>query len=112
MPDDYKQYLKDYQDTTGKLREELPEVMKTFGGLHGATMSDGALDAKTKELIALGMGITGHCEGCIAVHVAAAAKAGATREELMEVIGVAILMNGGPATVYGGEAYKAIEALT
>ncbi|MGM0819020.1 MAG: carboxymuconolactone decarboxylase family protein, partial [Actinomycetota bacterium] len=62
-------------------------------------------------LIALGMGITGHCEGCIAVHVEAAARAGATREELLEVVAVAILMNGGPATVYGGEAYKAIEAL-
>lgn len=111
MPDNYKEYLRDYLDTTDKLREELPEVMGAFGGLHGAAMPAGALDTKTKELIALGMGITGHCEGCIAVHVAAAAKAGATREELMEVVGVAIVMNGGPATVYGGEAYKAIEAL-
>ncbi|MFP4636693.1 MAG: carboxymuconolactone decarboxylase family protein, partial [Nitriliruptoraceae bacterium] len=102
MPDDYQLYLKDYMDTTAKLRAELPEVMGAFGDLHGAAMPDGgALDTKTKELIALGMGITGHCEGCIAVHVSAAAKAGASREELMEVIGVAIVMNGGPATVYG-----------
>jgi AhpD family alkylhydroperoxidase len=108
---DYKEHLKHYRENSRRLREEIPEAMSGFARLHGGAMSAGVLDVRTKELIALGMAITSQCTGCIAAHVDAAFRAGATRAELLEVIGVAMLMGGGPATYYGGEAYEAIVSL-
>jgi AhpD family alkylhydroperoxidase len=87
----------------------IPEVMKGFGDLHRAAMSDGVLDRATKELIALAIGIAARCEGCIALHVADAVRAGATREQVHEAIGVAVLMGGGPASVYATEALAALQ---
>jgi AhpD family alkylhydroperoxidase len=91
------------------LGAEAPAVMGGFGDLHAASTGDGALTARTKELIALAIGIAVHCDGCIAYHVHDAIEAGATREELVETIGVAIMMGGGPSVVYGCEALEAIE---
>ena len=106
-----KDYSKNYNELT-KLMEELgtkiPETMKGFNELHKASISEGVLPSKTKELIALGIAITVRCDGCIAFHVHDALKAGATSEEVMETIGVAILMGGGPAVVYGCEAMEAL----
>ena len=89
------------------LRRQIPEVYKGYAALHAAALAPGALDVKYKELIALGIAITTRCDGCIASHAKGAAKAGATKEEVAEAIGVAILMNGGPGTVYGPRAYDA-----
>jgi AhpD family alkylhydroperoxidase len=108
---DYRAHLKRYRENSRLLREEIPDAMSGFARLHGGAMSAGALDVRTKELIALGIAITSQCTGCIAAHVDAAFRAGATRAELFEVVGVAILMGGGPATYYGGEAYEAIVSL-
>ncbi len=72
-------------------------------------MASGALPAKTKELIALAIAVTRECDGCIASHARAAAKAGATTQEVAETMGVAILMNGGPGTVWGPRALDAFE---
>ena len=83
--------------------------MKAFASLHKASIADGTLNSKTKELISLGIAITVRCEGCISYHVHDALKAGATAEEIVETIGVAILMGGGPAMVYGCEALEALE---
>jgi AhpD family alkylhydroperoxidase len=83
--------------------------MAGFGQLHKQVFPDGALTTKAKELITLAISITGRCEGCIAVHVRAALRAGATRQEIAEAIGVAIYMGGGPAVVYGCEALEAVE---
>lgn len=91
----------------GKLGVEIPEVMQGLGSLHAASFKPGALDLKTKELTALGIAIGVRCAGCITSHVAAAIKAGATKKEVAEVIGVAILMGGGPSLVYGIEAMQA-----
>jgi AhpD family alkylhydroperoxidase len=88
-------------------RHAAPDVMKAFGELHRATMSPGALDTKTKELIALAISVSKVCDGCIASHAKGAAKAGATEAEMAEALGVAVLMNGGPATVYGPRALSA-----
>ena len=71
-------------------------------------MAGGALSAKFKELITLAISITSRCEGCIAVHVRGALRAGATRQEILETIGVAVYMGGGPAMVYGCSAYEAL----
>ncbi|MFM7685521.1 MAG: carboxymuconolactone decarboxylase family protein [Actinomycetota bacterium] len=92
-----------------ELRHEIPAVLKGFAELHHAAMADGALDRKTKELIALAIAISHRCDGCIASHARAAAKAGASRAEVAEAIGVSILMNGGPGTVYGPRALDAYD---
>ncbi len=92
-----------------QLAGEIPETMGAFSRLHEASVADGALSAKMKELIALGIGIAVRCDGCIAYHVHDALKAGATRAEISETIGVAVLMGGGPSMVYGAEAYEAME---
>lgn len=101
--------LHDLAPLVADLRHHVPEVMKAFAGLHSAAMAPGALDTKTKELIALALAIGLQCDGCIAAHAKGAAKQGATEAEVAEVIGVAVLMNGGPATVYGPRALAAFK---
>lgn len=88
-------------------RHAAPEVMKAFAELHSAALKPGVLDTKTKELIALAISVSKQCDGCIASHAKGAAKAGATDAEVAEALGVAVLMNGGPATVYGPRALSA-----
>lgn len=89
------------------LRSMIPEVYKGFGELSRAALGAGALEGKTKELIALVIGVVHGCDGCIASHARGAARAGATKQEAAEAIGVSILMHGGPATIYGARAYAA-----
>jgi AhpD family alkylhydroperoxidase len=93
----------------GKLGREIPQTMNGFVGLHKAAGAGGVLDAKTKELIALAIAVTVRCNGCIAFHVHDALSAGATRKEIMETVGVAILMGGGPSVVYGTEVPEALD---
>ena len=93
----------------GQLKEEMPGPMEGFGKLHQAATADGALPTKTKELVALGIAIAVRCDGCIAYHVHDALKAGAVRKEIVETIGVAVLMGGGPALMYGTEAFEALQ---
>lgn len=95
-----------------ELRAAIPDVYKGFGALHAAAFKAGALDAKTKELVALAIAITTHCDGCIAAHARGAARNGATEAEVAETIGVAISMNGGPGTVYGPRAFAAFREFT
>lgn len=89
------------------LRHAIPDVYKTFAEFHRASFAPGALDVKTKELIALAIAVIERCDGCIASHTEGAARAGATRQEAAEAIGVTFLMGGGPATIYGPRAYAA-----
>lgn len=105
----YPQRYDDLQEMIGKLAESAPGPMAKFSELHRAALAPGALDQKTKELIALAIGIAGHCDGCIAYHVHDGLMAGATEEEIAETIGVAVLMGGGPSVVYGAEAHHALE---
>jgi len=92
-----------------ELRHEIPDTLKAFADLHKAAMAAGALDEATKELLALAIAVTHRCDGCIASHARGAARKGATRAQVAETIGVAILMNGGPATVYGPRALAAYD---
>ena len=94
---------------TRELRRMIPEVFAGFSQLHDAAFVEGALSTKTKELIALALAVSQECDGCIAAHAHAAVNHGATLEEAAEAIGVTILMNGGPATVYGPRAYSAVQ---
>jgi AhpD family alkylhydroperoxidase len=75
----------------------------------GAALCDGALSEKTKELIALALGVAAHCDGCLGFHVKALARLGATRAEVEEALGVAIYMGGGPALMYAADALAAYE---
>ena len=99
--------LKDLGPLHRNLRHAIPEVYRGFGALSGAAFADGALDARTKELIAFAIGVVEGCDGCIASHGQAAARAGATRQEAAEAIGVTFLMHGGPATIHGARAFDA-----
>ena len=96
---DYPAMRKALQQQIPKLAAGQSEVMKGFSGLHRAAVADGALSTKTKELIALAIAVSARCDGCIAFHTHDALKAGATREEVMDALGVAILMGGGPSMV-------------
>ncbi len=85
----------------------IPDVYRGFGEISRAALASGSLDSKVKELMAMAIGVVHGCDGCIASHARGAVRAGASREEAAEAIGVAILMHGGPATVYGARAYDA-----
>ncbi len=91
------------------LRADLPDVMKGFGDLARAATRDGALDKKTKELIALTLGVAAHCDACIGFHVQALVKLGTTKAELEEALGMAIYMGGGPSAMYAANALAAFE---
>ena len=105
----YPEKFAEIRERMGEYGQASPDVMKAFGGLHQAAGSDGVLDAKTKELIALSIGVVVRCAGCIAFHVHDALKAGATREEIIEALDVAVLMGGGPALMYVMEAMEALD---
>ena len=92
-----------------ELSKHQPETMRHFKAFMGSILEEGILDTKTKELVAVGTAITARCKYCIAIHVEKALKAGATKEEILEVATVAILMGGGPALTYIVEAKKALE---
>jgi len=92
-----------------ELRRAIPDVLQAFAELSKAAMAPGALDERTKELIAFAIAITERCDGCIAAHARNAVRKGVTREQVAEMIGVTILMNGGPATVYGPRALDAFD---
>lgn len=91
----------------GNLRGGAPEVMKAFSSLAQAALAEGALDPKTKELIALGISVAVRCDDCIAFHVKAAVDRGATREEVLETLGMAIYMGAGPSAMYASHALGA-----
>ncbi|MBK9178798.1 MAG: carboxymuconolactone decarboxylase family protein [Acidimicrobiales bacterium] len=107
----YKDVQDELRGQAKQVRELAPEVWSAFAGLHRAAMADGALPAKVKELIALAIAVTRECDGCIASHARAAARAGATAEEVADMVSVCILMNGGPGTVYGPRAFAAFQEL-
>ncbi len=90
-----------------ELRHAIPQVYEKFGQLYGASVAPGALETKTKELISLAIAVTTQCDGCIATHARGAAVQGSTPQEAAEAIGVAIMMSGGPGTVYGPRAFAA-----
>jgi AhpD family alkylhydroperoxidase len=102
-PDRYRHLRAAIKD----LAEAAPGPMAGFAALHAKAVAGGALDARTKELIALAIAVAVRCDGCVAYHVHDALAAGATREELAEAVGVAVMMGGGPAVVYGAEALEA-----
>ncbi len=103
-----------YREKTAEIRSELralhklnPETAKGFQALSAGAMTDGALDKKSRELVALAIAVTQRCEPCINLHVEALMKAGATREEMGSVLAMCVQMGGGPALMYAAHALAA-----
>lgn len=109
MSDRFNHITKGIQGQVVKLSKEIPEVMKGFITMSQGATKEGALDKKTKELIAMALAVANHCPGCIGFHAQALVKLQATREEFMETLGMAIYMGGGPSLMYAAEAIEAFE---
>ena len=109
MSKDFEQIANDVITGVGMLRHGSPDTMKAFASLSTAATASNAIDTKTKELMALAIGIAGHCDGCVAYHTKMAHQHGATRQEVLETVALAVYMGGGPAAVYGGDAVRAYD---
>jgi AhpD family alkylhydroperoxidase len=109
MHKDWPQTVHDLSQSLKELRAGTPETMKAFSSLARAALEPKALDMKTKELLALGIAVAVRCDACIAFHAEAALKQGASREEIMETMGLAIYMGAGPSVMYAAEAVEAFD---
>ena len=109
MPKSYKEITTSLSKNISELRKEIPDVAKGFSALASAATADGVLDKKTKELIALAIGVSSRCDGCIGFHIKALIELGATRKEVAEVMGMCMYMGGGPAFMYAADALAAFD---
>ncbi|MGM5484245.1 MAG: carboxymuconolactone decarboxylase family protein [Nanobdellota archaeon] len=107
-----KDYLNDQGENMKKLKEATPESMKGFHEFMTAVEKDGALDGKTKELIAVALSVKAQCHWCISIHVKNCLDKGATKEEILESSWVAALMGGGPSLMYVKLVQDAIDELS
>ena len=104
---DWPQRAKELSTLLRNLRGGAPDVLKAFAGIAQAATASNTLDAKTKELIALGIAVAVRCDDCIAFHAKAAAEQGATRDEVSETLGMSIYMGAGPSVMYASHALEA-----
>lgn len=109
MTANYPERRHELQGLMVRLGRELSGPISGFASLHKAATTKGALDTKAKELIALGIAVAVRCDSCISFHVHDALAAGATRAEVLETLGVAVMMGGGPAAMYACDAFAALE---
>ena len=109
MTKNYRNITRSVSASIARLRADIPDVIKGFGALAHAAARDGALDKKTKELLALALGVAAHCDACIGYHVEALVKLGASRAEVEEALGMAVYMGGGPSLMYAADALTAWE---
>lgn len=105
----YRELTQAVSKNLATLRKDIPDVMKGFSDLAGAASRDGVLNKKTKELIALALGVAAHCDACIGFHVQALVRLGASKAELEEALGMAVYMGGGPSLMYSANALAAFE---
>jgi AhpD family alkylhydroperoxidase len=109
MEKNYSEITKRISGDIRKLRKDIPDTMQAFSALAQAATRDGALDKKTKELVALALGVAARCDGCIGFHMEALVRLGATRQEVEETLGMAVYMGGGPSLMYAADAISAFE---
>jgi len=105
----YKELTTAISANVRQLKESVPDVMTSFNALGKAALAPGAIDAKTKELIALAIGVAARCDGCLGYHTQALARLGATREEVHEMLGVAVYMGDGPSLMYAANTVAAFD---
>jgi AhpD family alkylhydroperoxidase len=109
MHKDWPEMAKELSAAIKEVRLGAPETMKGFSAMAAAATTAGALDTKAKELIALAIGVAIRCDGCIAFHAKAALKEGASRDEVMETMGMALYMGAGPSLMYAAQAVEAYD---
>lgn len=107
MIENWPEATKELSQNLRNLRAGSPDVMKAFGEIARAALEPKALDEKTKELIALAISVAIRCDDCIAFHAKAALQQGASREEVLEALGMAIYMGAGPSVMYANHALEA-----
>lgn len=112
MAKNYQNITADIVEYTKQLRPLIPDTLKGFYDMAGAASKDGALDKKTKELIALAIGVATRCDGCIGFHAKALKDLRASRQEVAEVLGMAMYMGGGPSLMYAADALRAFDQFT
>ena len=108
---DYIDYNAATRDRSRALAKTIPDTMKSFGALSKSVKESGVLGVKEKEFVALGISVAVRCEACIGFHVEALMKAGGTREELADVLAMAVQMGGGPGVMYAGKALECWDQL-
>lgn len=101
--------IEDLRQPTREMRSAASQAWAAFVDLHQAAVADGTVPAHIKELVALAIAVIQHCDGCVAYHARAAAQKGATRDEAAEILAVALLMGGGPTSVWGPRALQAFD---
>jgi AhpD family alkylhydroperoxidase len=111
MTTDVTGFFEHWPAARQKLKDQAPEIARGFGGFYQSVMKEGALSVREKELIAMAIGLTQRCEPCINLHTQGCVKAGATREQILEAAGVAVMMQGGPAYTHVPEVIAALEHL-
>lgn len=108
---DWKDFIDDMSGSLRELNKAIPDTTKGFSTLTRGAMDNGVLDHKTKEMVALGIAIAMRCEPCIGFHVKSLARTGATREEMSDVLAVAVQMGGGPSLMYAAKTLAAWDQL-
>ncbi len=109
MPGEFTDRIAEVDAYAAQLRQLIPDVTKAFGNLSKTAQTPGALDGKTKELIALAISVSTKCDGCVAYHARNSVRQGATRQEVAEALGVAIQMGGGPGITIAADALRAYD---
>ena len=107
--DHFREITQSVSVSLGQLRSDVPDTMRAFSQLAQVAGRDGALDRKTKELIAMALSVAARCDPCLGYHAQALVKLGATRAEFEDMLGMCIYMGGGPALMYAGKALQAYE---
>ncbi len=109
MTKSYPEITKRISGGMKTLRSDITDTMQGFSALASAATKEGALDKKTKELIAMAIGVSARCDGCIGFHTKALIDLGVTKEEFEEMLGIAVYMGGGPSLMYAADAMLAFE---
>lgn len=108
----WKEKFADVKGQVRNLNGAIPDTTKAFSAMGATVKGDGALDHKTKEFVALGIAVASRCEPCIMFHIDALIRAGATRDEVGEALGMAIQMGGGPSVMYASKALECFDELS
>ena len=109
MENEVDRFFEQWPEDQAKLKDLAPDILRGFGGMFQATMKEGALSVREKELIALGIGLAVRCKPCINLHVEKCITSGATAAQILEAAGVAVMMQGGPTFTHVPEVVRALE---